>query len=75
MCTLHKTVHRLSCYMNIPTYSKFLYKLSGKRLSGNVIVRETSCRGNNRRVESGHADDWETSFRETSCRGNVRYPI
>jgi len=28
--------------MNIPKYSKLLYKLSEKRLSGKVIVQETS---------------------------------
>jgi len=42
----------------------YLYKLSGKRLSGKrlsgkMIVRETSCTGNNRRV------------RARSCPGNV----
>jgi len=37
----------------------YLCKLSGKRLSGKMIVRETSCMGNNRRV------------RARSCPGNV----
>jgi len=35
MCTVHKTVHCLSCYMNIPKYSKLFIQ----------IVRETSCPG------------------------------
>ena len=33
LCTVHKTLHRLSCYVNILKYSKlFFYELSGKRL-------------------------------------------
>jgi len=47
----------------------YLYKLSGKRLSGKMIVRETSCTGNKRRVVVTHAVVRETSFRETSCPG------
>ena len=39
---MHRTVHRLSCYMNIPKYSKLFIQ----------IVRETSCTGNNRRVRA-----------------------
>jgi len=35
-CTVHKRVHRLSCYMNIPKYSKLFIQ----------IVRETFCPGN-----------------------------
>jgi len=50
MRMVRQTVHRLSCYMNIPSIQNYLYKLSGKRLSAKVIVRETSCTGNNRRV-------------------------
>jgi len=55
---VHKTVHRLSCYMNIPKYSKLFIQIAWKRLSGKrlsarkVIVRETSCTGNNRRVKA-----------------------
>ena len=48
MCKVHKTFYCLSCYVNIPKYSK----LSGKRLSGKVIVREISCTANNRRVRA-----------------------
>jgi len=32
LCTVHKTLHRLSCYMNMPKYSKLFI----------LIVRETS---------------------------------
>ena len=69
---VHRTVHGLSCYMNIPHIQNYLYKLSGKclsgkRLSGKVIVPETSCM--EIIDESGHADVRETSFRETSCPG------
>ena len=51
MCTVHKTVHRLSYHMNIPKYSKLFMQIVretsvGKHLSGKVIVRETSCTGN-----------------------------
>jgi len=54
----------ISCYMNIPKYSKlFKYKLSGKRLSGKVIVRERSCLGN---VLSGKRLSGKVILRETS---------
>ena len=39
---MHRTVHRLSCYINIPKYSKLFIQ----------IARETSCTGNNRRVRA-----------------------
>jgi len=52
----------------------YLYKLSGKRLSGKRLVWEIID-------ESGHADRLsgnrlvrETSVRESDCLGNVRYP-
>ena len=41
MCTVSKTVHRLSCCIQY-----YLYKLSGKRLSGKGLVREMSSPGN-----------------------------
>jgi len=76
--TVHKTVHRLCCYMNIPKYSKLFIQ----------IVRETSCTGNNRRVRarrcpgnvfpgnvlSGKVIVRETSVQESDCLVNVRYP-
>ena len=53
MCTVHKTVRLLSCYMNNPKYSKLFIQIiretsfretsyPGNFLSGKVIVRETS---------------------------------
>jgi len=44
-CTVHKTVHRLPCYMNIPKYSKLFIQIVRE-----TSVRGTSCKGNNRRV-------------------------
>ena len=38
MCTVRKTVHRLFCCIQY-----YLYKLSGKRLSGKCLLRETIC--------------------------------
>ena len=40
MCTVHRTVHRLSCYMNIPKYSKLFIQIVRK-----TSFRETSCPG------------------------------
>ena len=38
---MHKTVHRLSCYMNIPKYSKLLIQIAWE-----TSVRESHCPGN-----------------------------
>ena len=56
---MHRTVHRLSCYMNIPKYSKLFIQIVQE-----TSVRENDCPGNvlygnNRRV------------RARSCPGNV----
>jgi len=39
--TVHKTVHRLSCYINIPKYSKLFLRIVRK-----TSVRESDCPGN-----------------------------
>ena len=59
---MHRTVIRLSCYMNIPKYSKLFIQIVRKCLSGKRLVREIID-------ESGHADVREISFRKTSCPG------
>ena len=41
MCTVHKTAHRLSCYMNIPKYSKLFIQIVRE-----TSARETDCPGN-----------------------------
>ena len=72
--TVHKTVHLLSCYVNIPKYSKLFIQIiretsvrendcPGNVLYGNHLVRESSCPG---KVLSG-----KRPVRETSCPGNV----
>ena len=75
MCTVHKTAHRLSCYMNIPKYSKlFMQNVrelvswsltslfnTNMAISETKIVRETSVR----KHLSG-----KVIVRETSCTGN-----
>jgi len=60
-----------SCYTNILRIPNYLYKLSGKRLSGKRFVRESDCPG---KVLSGKHLIRETSVRESDCPGNVRYP-
>ena len=83
-CMVHKTAHHLSCYMNIPKYSKLFIQIVRE-----TSVRETSCTGNNRRVRahrhlgnvfpgnvlSGNRVVRETSVRESDCPGNIRYPL
>jgi len=58
--------------MNIPKYSKLFIQMSGKRLSGKMIVRETSCAGNNRRVSERSCPG--NVCPGSDCPGNVRYP-
>ena len=41
MCTVHMTVHRLSCYMNIPKCSKLFVQIVRE-----TSVRESDCLGN-----------------------------
>jgi len=40
-CTVHKTVHHLCCYMNIPKYSKLFIEIVRE-----TSVRESDCPGN-----------------------------
>ena len=79
---MHRIVHRLSCYMNIPKYSKLFIQIiretsvrendcPGNVLYGNHLVRESSCPG---KVLSGKRLVRETSVRESDCPGNVCYP-
>ena len=42
MCTVHRTVHRLSCYMYIPKYSKLFIQIVWETSVREVIVWETS---------------------------------
>jgi len=51
--TVHKTVHLLSCYVNIPKYSKLFIQIARETSvrvivdeSENANVRETFCPGN-----------------------------
>ena len=44
-CMVHKTVHRLCCYMNIPMYSKLFIQIVRKTSVREVIVRESDCPG------------------------------
>ena len=68
-----RLVGEMSCPGNVLSGNRLVRErscpgnvLSGKRLSGKVIVRETSCTGNNRQVIGTHG-----VVRETSCPGNV----
>ena len=86
-CTRQFIVYLATC--TFQSIQNYLYKLSGNRLSGKVIVRETSCTGINRRVRarrrpgkifpgnvlSGKGLTRETSVRESDCPGNVSYPL
>jgi len=44
--------HLLSCHMNFPKYSKLFIQIVRETSVGKVIVRKTSCKGNNRRVRA-----------------------
>jgi len=75
---VHRTVHLAT--WTFQSIQNYLYKLSGKRLSGKMIVRETSCMGNNRRVRArscpgnvfpGNVLSGKVIVRETSCPGIV----
>ena len=46
MCTVHKTVHRLSCYMNIPKNSKLFIQIVRETSVRETSVRESDCPGN-----------------------------
>jgi len=56
-------------FQSIQNYLYYLYKLSGKRLSGKMIVRETSCTGNNPRVRARNCPG--NVFPGNVCLGNV----
>jgi len=43
---VHKTVHRLSCYMNIPKYSKLFIQIARETSFRETSVQESDCPGN-----------------------------
>jgi len=45
-CTVHRTAHRLSCYMNIPKYSKLFIQIVRETSIRETSVRENDCQGN-----------------------------
>ena len=67
MCTAHRTVHRLSSYMNIPKYSKLFIQIIRE-----TSVQESDCTGN---VLSGKRLSRKRLVWESDCPGNVRYPF
>ena len=45
MCMAHRTVHRLSCYMHIPKYSKLFIQIVWETSVRDTSVRESDCPG------------------------------
>jgi len=46
MCTVHRTVHRLSCYMNMPKCSKLFIQIVTETSVRETSVWENDCLGN-----------------------------
>jgi len=43
---VHKTLHRLSCYINIQKYSKLFAQIVREMFVRETSVRESDCPGN-----------------------------